>query len=149
MASEIASQFTAEQLGEQAQGNQTAMMLACIAHVKSKGQSVEEWARFVGERFASSWGEARAESAVEVAKGIALNLAAAEGGRVDEVSGDERHALVRGEWPRDEDLAEFGVSRDDADTSTEIFRPIAERLGLNLSWSRDSKSLRIELSRAS
>jgi hypothetical protein len=149
MASETPSQFTAEELGVQARGNQTAMILVDIAYVKSKGESVQEWARFVGERFASSWGDARTESAVEVAKGIALNMAAGEGGRVDEISGGERHALVRGEWASDEDLAEFGVTRDDVDTSTEIFRPIAERLGLNLSWSRDSKSLQIELSRGS
>ena len=149
MALEFPSQPTAEQLGEQARGNQTALLLVGIAYVKSKGQSVEEWAHFVGDRFVSSWGEAQTESALVVAKGIALNLAAGEGGRIDEVSGSERDALVRGEWARDEDLAEFGLSRDDVDISTEIFRPIAEHLGLNLSWSRDSKSLRIEVSRAS
>ena len=149
MASEISSQFTADELGKQARGNQTGFILVGIAYVKSKNESVEEWARFVGERFASSWGEPRRESAVEVAKGIAINIAANEGGRVDEVRGDERHALVRGEWASDQDLGEFGVSRDELDTCTEIFRPIAEHLGLNLSWSRDSAGLRIELSRAS
>jgi hypothetical protein len=36
-------------------------------------------------------------------------------GRFDEVSGDAHHALVRGVRARAEELADFGVSRDDVE----------------------------------
>ena len=148
MTTNVHAEFTAEELAEQARGNQTGLMLGLISYLKSRGESIEEMSHYMGKKFLPSWRDVRKEAAIEAARWIALNMASGEGSRLHEFSGDDNRAVVRGEWVSEESLKEFDVSRDDVDTTTEIFRPIASHLGLELSWRRDSQGLGIGLSRS-
>jgi hypothetical protein len=64
------------------------------------------------------------------------------GGELRRLEGDARRAeSVIGRWPLDEDLGFFGLSQQEADMLYALFTPIAERLGLAYSWSRDDDAV--------
>ena len=129
--------FTAEEVCEQAKGNTGAMLLALLAYARDQGRSPAEAAHFVGRLFAPSWDEVLGQEALVAARWAALNLASG-GAEVRRLAGDaaRAEATVAG-WPSEEDLAFFGLGREEADAAYAIFAPIAERLGLRYAYRRD------------
>lgn len=66
-----------------------------IAYAKARGQTVDDLARFLGDRYAPGWGPANSGVAVRVARGILLNVAAMPGTEATLVGGTDTSATVR------------------------------------------------------
>jgi hypothetical protein len=129
--------FTPEEICEQAKGNVGALSLLLLAYARDRGQPLDEAARFCGRVFAPGWDEVPARDARTAARWAALNMISG-GGQLRRLEGDAREAeAVVGRWPIDEDLTFFGLSQQEADMFYALFSPIAERLGLAYTWSRD------------
>jgi hypothetical protein len=133
--------FTSEEICEQAKGNVGALSLLLLTYARDRGHPLDEAARFFGRVFAPSWDEVPARDARTAARWAALNMVTG-GGELRRLEGDARHAeSVIGRWPLDEDLGFFGLSQQEADMLYVLFTPIAERLGLAYSWSRDGDAV--------
>ena len=140
--------FTAEEVCEQAKGNTGAMLLALLAYARDQGQSPADAARFVGRLFAPSWDEVLGQEALVAARWAALNLASG-GAEVRRLAGDgDRAEAVVAGWPTADDLAFFGLSREEADAAHEVFAPIAEPLGLRCAHRRDGDEVALAFERA-
>ena len=83
--------FTPEEIGERAQQNATATMLAMLAFLRERGIPGEDFARYTGERFAPAWEGLRDQDALAMARQAELNLVSA-GGVLLVLSGDEARA---------------------------------------------------------
>ena len=133
--------FTSKEICEQAKGNVGALSLLLLTYARDRGHPLDEAARFFGRVFAPSWDEVPARDARTVARWAALNMVTG-GGELRRLEGDARRAeSVIGRWPLDEDRAFFGLSQQEADMLYALFTPIAERLGLAYSWSRDDDAV--------
>src|SRR5215213_3370483 len=133
--------FTPEEICEQAKGNVGALSLLLLAYARDRGQQLEEAALFCGRIFAPGWDEVPARDARTAVRWAALNMVSG-GGELRRLEGDARHAAaVIGRWPLDEDRAFFGLSQQEADMLYALFTPIAERLGLAYTWSRDGDAV--------
>ncbi|HKG29258.1 MAG TPA: hypothetical protein VKB01_08990 [Thermomicrobiales bacterium] len=133
--------FTSEEICEQAKGNVGVLSLLLLTYARDRGHPLDEAARFFGRVFAPSWDEVPARDARTVARWAALNMVTG-GGELRRLEGDARRAeSVIGRWPLDEDRAFFGLSQQEADMLYALFTPIAERLGLAYSWSRDDDAV--------
>ena len=133
--------FTSEEICEQAKGNVGALSLLLLTYARDRGHPLDEAARFFGRVFAPSWDEVPARDARTAARWAALNMVTG-GGELRRLEGDARHAeSVIGRWPLDEDRAFFGLSQQEADMLYALFTPIAERLGLAYTWSRDDDAV--------
>jgi hypothetical protein len=133
--------FTSEEICEQAKGNVGALSLLLLTYARDRGHPLDEAARFFGRVFAPSWDEVSARDARTAARWAALNMVTG-GGELRRLEGDARHAeSVIGRWPLDEDRAFFGLSQQEADMLYALFTPIAERLGLAYTWSRDDDAV--------
>jgi hypothetical protein len=71
------------------------------------------------------------------------------GGATDVVvTGDESRAELSYRWPGDEGLlAVFGLSRQDVQTFSRIFAPIAEHLGLRFEYAPEGDRTRLTFAR--
>jgi hypothetical protein len=123
--------FSEEERLWQAQANSTAILLATLAFLRSRGVSAHDWARSVGTLFAPGWDNLKNAGVNEIARIVALNLATA-GGVVLSFKGDSNQAEVVVRWPDDEWLSSTDLQREDIQPAFEIFLPIAERLGVQL-----------------
>jgi hypothetical protein len=133
--------FTTEEICEQAKGNVGALSLLLLTYARDRGHPLDAAARFFGRVFAPSWDEVSARDARTAARWAALNMVTG-GGELRRLEGDARHAeSVIGRWPLDEDRAFFGLSQQEADMLYALFTPIAERLGLAYTWSRDDDAV--------
>jgi hypothetical protein len=138
--------FTAEQIGNQATGNATALILAMTAYAKEHSLSVDEMWRFIGRKFALGWEGMRESPVSEVTKRFALNWVSF-GAELRSLSGDETKAqLVFAGWPSAEDLEYFGLTREDFSDGAAV-DSIAEYLGLSFEWSRDGDEVTFIFSR--
>lgn len=139
--------FTAEELHEQAQGNAAIFPLVTIAYLRERGLSVDEWAVFVGQRFAPSWSSLQGGDAVTVARFAARNIVA-EGARLVSLTGGaDRGEAVIADWPDPEALSMFGLTQDDANPVLHSFRPIAEYLGLQFALRREGEHVHLIFTR--
>jgi hypothetical protein len=141
--------FSTDELLAQARGNQTAIWYLAVRRARERDGSVDDWARFVAEDFAPSWDEmGEAASAIEVARGAALNMATTADMTPTDLSGDDARATVTCEGPEPEWTDEAGVTVDDLDRVNEvIFGAIAERRGLAYTQEREASSLRMTFAR--
>jgi hypothetical protein len=137
--------FTVEQIAERGEDNFQHVLFGTIAYLRDHGLSVEEWATYLGRQFAPGWGHGY--SARDFMLRCALNVASA-GATIRSLSGNDTWAeCVVGDWPPDGKLASdrmrhfFGLSQPDADPFWEIFRPIAEYLGFDYEWHRESEQM--------
>ena len=130
-------EFTAEEVCEQAKGNAGSMFLALLAYARDQGRSPADAAAFVGRLFAPSWDTERGKGALAAMRWATLNLVTCRAG-VRSLAGDEgrAEAVVTG-WPLEEELAYFGLSREEADAVHQLMIPIAEYLGLRFAFRRD------------
>lgn len=135
--------FTPEQISERGKDNFQQLMFATIAFLRHRGVSIDEWATFVGEQLAPGWG--LGYGAREFMERAALNVVSA-GASLRSLSGNDEWAeSVVGDWPPQGTLASerfsyyFGLKQVDVDPFWEIFRPIADFLGFDYEWHRESE----------
>ncbi len=115
--------------------------------MQEQGLSGEDYAHWIGRRFAPGWERVREEGALAVARQAALSIASV-GGVLLSISGDEARAEVTvGAWPAQEFLTLLDLSQTDADAAYHIFGPIAESLGLQYEWQRGADQVRLAFSR--
>lgn len=138
-----AEAFSPLQIAERGQDNWQHALFGTIAYLKHKNLSVEEWATFLGALFAPGWGHGY--TARKFMQQAALNVVSA-GATPRSLTGIDTWAeCVVGDWPPQGKLASersnhfFGLTQEDVDPFWEIFRPIAEYLGFNYEWHRESE----------
>jgi hypothetical protein len=141
--------FSTDELLAQARGNQTAIWYLAVRRAREREGGVEEWARYVADDFAPSWDEmGEAASAIEVARGTALNMATTADMTPTDITGDAARATVTCDGPEPEWTDEAGVTVDDLDRVNEvIFGAIAERRGLAYTQEREGSRLRMTFAR--
>lgn len=134
--------FTPDEIAERGQDNFQHVLFGTVAYLKARGLSVEDWAAFLGELFAPGWHQGR--SAREVTERAALNVVSA-GAELRSLTGNDGWAeCVVGNWPPSGKLASermhhyFGLDPADVDPFWEVFRPIADTLGFDYEWCRES-----------
>jgi hypothetical protein len=139
--------FTPEQIAEQAQGNATAVTLATIAYLREHDLAVDEYAAYVGRRFAPGWAEVQGRPPKDIAQMAALNMVSV-GGTLQSLSGDDSQAqaVIRG-WPSADWRTYFALDQADIDPIWNMFRPIAESLGLRYEWTRQGDEVTMAFSR--
>lgn len=136
MSTQQQGQFTEAEVCHQAGVNAQGMSLGILAHARKHGEPAESALRWLGAIFAPGWEGIKGEGAFAAMRLAALNVVAV-GGTLRSLSGDEHRAEATfGEWPADDDLAFFGISREDTNAMFAIFEPIAESLGLSYRWER-------------
>ena len=135
--------FAPLQVAERGQDNFQHVLFGTIAHLKENDLSVEEWALSLGALFAPGWGHGY--SARAIAERAALNVVSA-GASLRSVTGNDDWAeCVVGDWPPQGKLSSdrmhhfFGLTTHDVDPFWEVFRPIAEHLGFDYEWHRESE----------
>ncbi len=142
-------EFSPDEISEQASGNQSALWHVTLRWAREQTGSVDGWASFVGEQFAPSWdGMGDNASALDVARGAALNYASSADIRPVHITGDESTAVLTSEGPEQEWLDDTGTTIADNDRANElIFRSIAERRGMTLELDRDGSTFRLTFAR--
>lgn len=140
-------EFTPEQLYEQAQGNLNGFILGTIAYLKEQGRTPEEWATFMGNRFAPGWESVRGQGAKAAMNRVVLSLVSS-GGNLHSLTGDEAQAeAIIADWPSADDLEFFGLTLEDVDPFQTILTPIAAFLNLRYEWQRAGNQLTFRFSR--
>ena len=133
--------FSDDEIARQARQHASALPYLMTAFARECGRSPDDAAVLVGRAFASGWEEARGQGALVVVRSMALNLVAG-GGTALGITGDERRAEARvAGLSGDEELAFFGLSRDDVDRFNGAFGPIATHLGLRAEWRREGEEM--------
>ena len=133
--------FTDEEINQHARGNASGMPYLMTAYALECGRTADDAAAFAGRIFAPGWEDTRGQGALVAARYMALNMASG-GGVVRSLTGDERHAETRvAGLASDEELAFFGLTREDADRFTGTFVPIATYLGLRAAWRREGDEI--------
>lgn len=139
--------FTNDELQQQAQGNALVMLLATIAYFKQVGSPFSDWVRFASEKLTPGWREAADFDALQLGRVWALNFVSV-GATVVSLDGDARRAEgVITNWPGDDDLSAFGLSREDVDAFLEIGIPLIASVGANLTWSRSGDRITYVITR--
>lgn len=139
--------FTLEQIAKQAQENATALTLATIAYLRDHDLAVDEYVAYVGRRFAGGWAEMEGRPTKDIAQMAALNMVSV-GGTLQSLSGDDSQAqaVVLG-WPSADWRTFFTLDQADIDPIWNMFRPIAESLGLQYEWTRQGDEVTMTFSR--
>ena len=135
------TEFTEEEICEQAQGNAAAVGFALFVYAHDHGETAEDAARWMGTVSAPGCEDLRGQGGRSAARAAALNLVSL-GAVLQEPAGDKQRATatVTG-WPEAEMLAAFGISQADADATFTVFAPIAEALDLDYRWQRDGDAV--------
>ena len=141
--------FSPDLLLEQARGNQTAFWHLALRRARERDGSVDGWAEYIGEQFATSWDDlGDRPSAREVARLAAMNMATTADMRPVDLTGDDSRAELVIEGPDDGWLSRFDTTREESDRANElIFRSIAERRGLTVEARRDAAGLHLAFAR--
>jgi hypothetical protein len=108
--------------------------------------AVDDWVTFVGSTFAPTWEAVQEQGALVAAREAARNMISSGATGVS-ISGDDSHAEVRSQWPDQETLSFFNVTRDDSDTFLHVFTPIAAHLGLRYEQTREGDEIRMVFAR--
>ncbi|MFN2218645.1 MAG: hypothetical protein ACK2UA_08570, partial [Anaerolineae bacterium] len=80
-------EFSTDQVLEQAKANGQALFLVAIGYLKEKGLPVDDFWRFVGEKFTLGWEPLQGQGAREAVRVFALNMVSV-GGTLVSLSGD-------------------------------------------------------------
>ena len=132
--------LTTEESLEQAQGHVTALILVTVVYCKENTMSCDDWVTFVGTAFAPTREAVRGQGALAAARAAARNMVSSGATGVS-ISGDESRAEVRSQWPEEEILSVFSVTRDDSDRFLQVFAPIAAHLGLRYEQTREGEEI--------
>jgi hypothetical protein len=133
--------FTDAEINQQALANASALPYLMVAFARACGKSAEEAAEFSGRLFAPGWARLSGAGAYDVMRTVALNLVCC-GGEVEQLSGDADSAEARITGVPVQDEADFfGITTDQADQYSSVFRPIVTSLGFAFTWRRDGSAL--------
>lgn len=143
--------LTTEEKLQRARGQFNAMVLGMLAYLRERGVAIDACMAFVGGRIAQGWDPELA--AIEFLKEEAMFLISV-GCDLRKLSGDahEAEAVFRS-WPPDADwttegfLSFWKLGQEDADLIWEMYRPIANRLGLDYQWHRTGGEVTMTFSR--
>lgn len=139
--------FTQEQVAQRSVENVLGFTLGSIAYLKERGQPLDDWATFMGQRFAPIWQELSGLGARAAMEQIALNAVSA-GATLDSLSGDESQAeAVISEWFPHGLAQILGVSEADSEVVWRIFGPISESLDLRYEYERQHERVTFRLSK--
>ena len=139
--------FTDAEINQQALANASALPYLMVAFAQASGKSAEEAAEFSGRIFAPGWARLSGAGAYDVMRTVALNLVCC-GGELERLSGDADHAEARVTGVPVQDEAHFfGITTDQADDYSSVFRPIVASLGFTFTWRRDGSALIYEIRR--
>ena len=139
--------FTAEQIAAQSMSNLNSYILLTMAYLKEKGESVENWLHFLGNKFIQTWPELKEVGLQEIARGIVLNNLSG-GAKLVSFSGDDSQVeIVLEGWPQYPYLALSGVSWQESQILHEVLTPVFEQIGVNYAWNIEGKQVKIKLSR--
>lgn len=140
------SEWTNEEMLQQAQLNFKVSYLASIAFIKHKGLSIEEFGTFSGEHFASGWDEVKGADAVDIARVAAFNPISL-GGSLVSIEGDAKHATAVFDFPIAELAGEFGVSQDEFGKMIDFtYQAIFDYLGISFYSKHSGERWTYELS---
>ncbi len=144
MTDEFEFGFTPEEISQQARGNVGSFYLAAILYVKANDLPLEDFWKFMGEKFAPSW--ELINSPYEMMRSMALNMVSC-GSRLESISTTESSssAVVSG-WPIPEIIHYFDVTPEEADSLFDIFIPIARFLNFNYQWQREDDTVTMTVS---
>ena len=139
--------FTPEQITAQAQMNATAFILGTIAYLRDHDLALDEFADYIGQRFAPGWAEMQGRPVKDIAQMAALNMVSV-GGALQSLSGDDSQAqaVIQG-WPSADWLAFFALDQTNIAPFWNVFKIIAESLGLQCEWTRQGDEVTLTFSR--
>lgn len=140
--------WTEAEILRQAQGNANALAAVSLLYVKDRGDSIEQFARFVAERFAPSWSQLVGRGAVTVARAAAFNPISL-GAKLASIDGNDQHASVVIDAAALEAAnANFGLSADEYGSMWRILmEEIAHRVGVQFTFERQGGRWTFEFSR--
>jgi hypothetical protein len=141
--------FTYEQIRHQAQENSLAFLLASVVYFKEQGRAPHEFIAVVGNTLAPRWKDLKGHGAEVVMDTLALHIVSLGGTLVGKTG---NHALAYATFahvPSSDVLKFFDLTRNEADTIWDIFKPIATSLKLEYEWSRAQDQVTFKLSRSS
>jgi hypothetical protein len=147
-ASDAGDQFDAALVAQYARNNALGFSLLTVAYLTEHGLSVEDWAGWMGRRFAgpeTNWEPGM--GAASMAREAALELVSSNARLID-FSGDGESSEVRVEWPSGESLSNAGLEREDIDAFWQIWHPLAASVGLEFDFTRDGEVTTLRFTKA-
>jgi hypothetical protein len=126
--------YTAEELLEQAQNNAQASLVATVAFLQERSIPLEEWAAFLGSRFAVAWEDEDPWSADEFLDAMMANYRSLGATVVSADLGPARAEAVTTGFPDPAACAAFGASVESVARFHDATGPIAAGRGLRWSW---------------
>ncbi|MGD2124015.1 MAG: hypothetical protein PVJ76_19855 [Gemmatimonadota bacterium] len=133
---------TAEEKWARSQFLTTYMMMAIIAHGESVGQSTEEFAQWMGEFAAPSWGEPGSRTLQSFVRGAFLNYNLYDGLEFELLTDTPTEVRARMNTPYaglfSEDGEYYGVSLEDfKNVWMTAYSVTADHLGFDMTYSLD------------
>lgn len=138
--------FTPDQITKQAQLNAGVIPLVALAFLKERGISLDQFATFVGERFAPGWSTLQGGAAA-VARMAALNIVSGGADLVGPEGDENRAEATLAGWDGQQTLDMLGLTQAEADTFVDAFGPIAASLGLRYAARRAGDQLHLSFTR--
>ena len=139
--------FTFEEIRHQAQENALAFLLASVVYFKEQGHSPHQFIAYVGNTLAPGWKSLKDHELQVVMDKLALDIVSL-GGKLVGMTGDDELVLATfAHVPSFDTLKFFGLTRDEADTIWDIYKPIATSLKLWYTWSSEQDEVTFRLSR--
>ncbi|MEJ2358912.1 MAG: hypothetical protein P8Y13_12675 [Deinococcales bacterium] len=140
-------EFSNDEVLQQAKSNAEALGVVTMAYLQAKGLPVDDYWRFVSDKFTWGWDSVQGKGALAAMRLFALNMVSV-GGTLESVSGDEARAeAVVSSWPSPDMLEAFGVDKADADHAYAVFDAIATFLGLDYAWRRQGERVTLTLTK--
>lgn len=128
-----------EELLRASADNFNSLLLVTIDYLNQHHLSLQQYAHFVGARFASHWSSNR--TPMEVAEGMAYNFMSV-GAKIEELAGDDQEAFfIMSGWLPEKDLLRYAENGQDTDQFIEVARPIAQ--SQNCSFEMERKGDRV------
>lgn len=139
--------FTKAEIFAQSIRNLNYYITLTMVYLKEKGQPVEDWLNFLGQKFIQTWPEVLEDDLEEIGWGIVLNNLSG-GASLISFSGDNSKVeMIFEGWPPDEILNVAGLSWEESQIIHEVLQPVFSENGLNYAWKIEGKQVKIELSK--
>lgn len=139
--------FTSAETFAQSIINLNCYIALTMVYLKEKGESVENWLHFIGNKFIKTWPELLENNLEEMAWGVALNNLSGGATLVSFLGNDSEFEIIVEGWPPQEILDVSELSWEESQLIHEVLRPVFEQNGLDYSWQIEGKQVRIQLSR--
>ena len=122
-------------------------LLATMAYLKQREQSIADWVYYGGEHVVRGFRTRRNMSALELARTVALNTVSL-GGTLVRLEGHEKCANVTVHFPAEEMVNAFGLSLDEFDLFLgNAYKPLATYLDLKYTSRRNGEIWTWQISR--